>query len=413
MSFFKFFKFSKFLSAYLSFGFLFSGLQTFGMTLDNLGVGNRNQGDDNQSVNTDMTTSSILDGIKVKHPESCQYCNKRVARKVHTSTTGLEIYVCSSDECLKRCFDEFQTKAGMKKCILNTNFNRCDEARLAQEKLGVFKDKFDNSIILQCGHMVCGCLYCNKILLDQRTAKLKCPSCEFNSNTSYYHVNSIFNTNVTISNKVDELISKKLKTEWNCRVYFSTDMPEEQRLKFISSCMRADYEGTFDEEKFYEIDDALKVGDNILVVEPTRFPEKPSDCLKIVKVKELKNYIESYQAKLIKGYIDSEWKDRVIVLCGDKEKVENVNIDSSFEKCFYNQNGHNLNKEKFNKVCKALKDGNKILVLCPTRSIQRTNLLDKDKLNDYIKALVNNGKEFIVYPKEGDLYQKIQACTKK
>lgn len=305
----KFSKFSKFISACFSLGILFSGLQTYGMNLDMLGIGrNRNQDDDTMSIETNETKSSVLDGIKAEFPEQCKFCSQRVLRVVAVPNSG-DIFICRDNNCLKKIFDKFNIK-------LNTeNIHRCEWFKNNMQNFQVAKakgyenvwpfkvwkifdeDKLVDEIFLPCGHSVCMCKKCFSDLL-KNNGTIVCPTCKTSCKDGYcIHVCSVKRKDETSTQnciKIVKLLSDKLKSEWkDIIVLYNKSFDVEYAAKAMFYCLvkhnpLGGYD--FDEGRFKKIDDELSLGEKILFLDLTT---NCGDSLKLISWNEFDDHIRS------------------------------------------------------------------------------------------------------------------------
>lgn len=311
----KFSKFSKFISACFSLGILFSGLQTYGMNLDMLGIGrNRNQDDDDiMSIETNETKSSVLDGIKVEIPEKCNYCSQKALRVVLVPNSG-DICICGNNNCLKKIFDTFNIK-------LNTeNIHRCDWFKDNMQNFQVAKakgyenvwpfkvwkifdeDKLLGEDFLLCGHSICMCTKCRGHLGNE----IVCPACK----ASYILGDTIIvlpivnmkNANDETRLKIVKLLSERLKNEWKNVIVLSDKSCNVDKIASdMSWCFINRYNGftvsTFREGRFNTVDDGLASGEKILVFDVTTNCE---DAIKFLPRNKLDDYIKDDYIKSLK-----------------------------------------------------------------------------------------------------------------
>ena len=201
MTFFKFSKFSKFLSTCFSLSVLFSGSRTHSMqprslgnrmNLDMLGIGIRNNlGGDNESAATMSTVASPLDGIEFKIPEKCEFCDEKVARLVLSDEKSGHFFICKNNRCLEECFKKFLNANGLKSIKLDVkNIHRCSYfqqsmrcLKMCQQSNGasVNEDELLDVLFLPCGHSICACIACTqerfKEINNYGGLKVSCPRC--------------------------------------------------------------------------------------------------------------------------------------------------------------------------------------------------------------------------------------------
>ena len=388
MSFFKFSKFSKFLSTCFAFSFLFSGSQTYSMesrnlgnrmNLDMLGIGIRNNlGDDNESAATKSTVASPLDGIEVKIPEKCEFCDQKVFRRVSYAGCHL-LYICKNNNCLQKCYDKFLSFVGLGSRNLDTGVvQRCDFFKKNMESLDKLKkanyrlpgmseedcklwcdgweryneDRFVDTLFVACGHSICNCKECFgklKEKLPQMGIKYKlcCPKCK--AEFGFWHAMTVasvwYNEHADARDRCARLLSEKLNGEWSDHIIFLSynkgDVIGNLCMYFEKDYLKGLVRPTFesDESKFNAVDNDMRLGTKILVLDLCK------NTLASLKISNLDGYIKC----LIKL---GRYKDIIYPVEGElHEKIKAIAIK------FMEDNTITVPKKLYDEICsKMLKD---------------------------------------------------------
>lgn len=303
-----------------------------------------------QTYGMNLTKPSVLDGIKAEFSEKCDVCSQKAFRVLYMP--GKVVGACRDNNCFKKICDKFNIK-------LNTeNIHRCDW----------FKDNMQNYQIAKyrnyedpASNMWWGV---GKDKQEELTLKL--------------NALKIFDEDKLID-EVFLLCGHSICRCQNCISQY------ENVNKLVCPTCKTIIRGCIVVSSIAETD---------MPMFQTR--------LKITK--------------LLSEKLENEWKNTIVLSNTPYDNIDKIadymfsffidgNIMDNFTFC----------ENRLNKIDGELALGEKILVYDMTTTIKDSlKFLPWNKFDDYIKSLKECGKDkMIVYPTNGELYDKIQAAMNK